>query len=76
MDVFLSFMSQSVLSILCLSAQTNAISGSEANVMSNKFLSHIDQVDDIEDPMNTLPMEKTQSGRGNSDSRRRRILQR
>ena len=53
MDVFLSFMSPSVLSILCLSAQTNAISGSEANVMSNKFLSHIDQVDDIEDPMNT-----------------------
>lgn len=36
----------------CLSAQTNAISGSEANVMSNKFVSHIDQVHDIGDPMN------------------------
>ena len=52
MDFLLSFMSQFVLSFLCLSAQTNAISGSEANVMSNKLLSHIDQVHDIGDPMN------------------------
>ena len=53
MDDFLSFMSDFFLSLLCLSAQTNAISGSEANVMSNKLLSHIDQVHDIGDSMNT-----------------------
>ena len=52
MEYSFSFLTYSFFSVLCLSTQTNVVIGSEANVMSNKLVSHIDQVKNIGDPMN------------------------